>query len=665
MELKVLHLALTPLAGAPIRIVTALNAFTGIQARLINLNPRAYGTRTYPEDIDFSTQPDLARDLIESADLIHLHHWIDLAHNPFGVDLRGKRVIRQFHSHPAWIARHAGVDVEAVIADPLPQLVIAQFHERFYPRARPVPNLLNAADLQASAAAAVVAPPGAPLRVAYQPTVDTSALQQRWDTKGKPETLTWLQRIAANLPLEIDCAGDLPYSEALARKARADVVLDELVTGSYHLSSLEGLALGKPTFAYLDARMVAVLAALTGSSALPWINTHLTTVEGPLRDLHADPALRAEIGAAGRAWIERHWDSAKLIQHFVSAYRDVSAGRACLREPNEARYVAVNLPNVDWSVRSQLLEEMLNAGTQTAVANCHDAVPAAGETAERLLLPGPGAGSVVLQVGGKNFAAADHWFWPEFAAGWEKDTERVYAAFMRPDRDVVDVGAWVGATVMFAAAYGARRIVAIEPNPLSADRLEDLRQRNPELAAQLHIVREGVAATAGEIEFGTVDGALSDSSACSVNGRGMRIKVRPLAAIMAQFDDLNPVLIKIDIEGAEFLLAPEIEALARLTDCAVLLSLHPPFKPEGARFADLIGALEAFDLIDLNARPIAHGEVAARLQSSEPKPAWGTRFGNFFEVLLLPRAAAIPSTLPADGAAASVQRADAIETQTI
>lgn len=47
----VVHIAFSPLAGAPIRIVTALNAYTNMHARLINTNPAGYGKRTFPEDL--------------------------------------------------------------------------------------------------------------------------------------------------------------------------------------------------------------------------------------------------------------------------------------------------------------------------------------------------------------------------------------------------------------------------------------------------------------------------------------------------------------------------------------------------------------------------------------------------------------------------------------
>jgi FkbM family methyltransferase len=650
--MKIVHLALTPLAGAPIRLVRALRAHAGVDARLVNLNPTAYGSRRFDEDIDFQSEPVAARALIEAADIVHLHHWIDLAHNPFGVDLRGRVAIRHLHSQPHWVASHGGGGVAQVLSDPLPQLVVAQFHERFYPRARPVPNLLDGAQIDAARAQPLRT--DTRLTLCYQPTFDNSALAARWDTKGRPEAQAMLARLARELPIAVDAACDLPHAEALRRKAGADIVLDEMVTGSYHYAGLEGLALGRPTMGYLDARSVATLAALTGSSDLPWVNCHLNDAPTVLRELAADGGLREELGRAGRAWIERHWNESVLVEHYLAAYRDVLDGRKVLRERAPSIYLATRVPDLDWSRNGRILQQAASDALEAPAQRSADDAAAPIEVPERGCVE-DGAG-LQLRVGPHWFSVSPHWFWPEFIGGWERETEKVYAAFMRPDRDVVDVGAWIGPTAMFALAYGARRVVAIEPNPLSVARLRELAARNPAASGRLIIAAEGVGAQSAQIEFGSADGRLSDSSACSISGRGMRVPVRPLPQILAGIGDLDPALIKIDIEGAEFTIADQIADLSRYVDCAVLISLHPPMRSAGVDAEALLQALQAFDIIDLDAQPLSHAELELRVTSGESHPTWGTRFGNFFEVLLLPRVA-----MPADAAAPADAKQPALE----
>lgn len=84
----VVHLTYTPLAGAPIRIVNALNAFTNVKARLINLNPNAYNSRVFPEDLIWQQDKNIALSLISAADIIVCHHPMDLVNNKFGISLK-------------------------------------------------------------------------------------------------------------------------------------------------------------------------------------------------------------------------------------------------------------------------------------------------------------------------------------------------------------------------------------------------------------------------------------------------------------------------------------------------------------------------------------------------------------------------------------------------
>lgn len=359
--MKVVHLAMTPLAGAPIRLVQALNACTDVHARLVNLNPGAYGTRTFDEDLDFTRDRAQALELLHEADLVHCHHWMDLRANPFGVDLSHKVVLRQFHSEPGFVARHAGVDVQAIVDDPLPQVVIAQFHERFYPRARPVPNLINfdaidrtLQDLPAQAARRTPV-------VSFAPTSDVAAGADRWNTKGAPETRALLGRLGAAHDFVIDAFENLPHAESLRRKAAADVVIDELVTGSYHLSGLEALALGRPTLGYLDTRMVAVLAALTGSDALPWVNVHLGAMADILPDLLKDSALCREVGQTSAAWMREHWATARMVDHYVRVYEDVLDGRTMLRATRARLLQDQVLPDLQWLHLSRALYEQREA----------------------------------------------------------------------------------------------------------------------------------------------------------------------------------------------------------------------------------------------------------------------------------------------------------------
>ena len=96
------------------------------------------------------------------------------------------------------------------------------------------------------------------------PTWTIEKGQTRWDTKGYDETLKLLSYVTRKCPkIEPRIRYSVPHDECLTEKRRSDIAIDELVTGSFHISSLESLSQGIPTLAYLDQRSIYNLANLT------------------------------------------------------------------------------------------------------------------------------------------------------------------------------------------------------------------------------------------------------------------------------------------------------------------------------------------------------------------------------------------------------------------
>jgi hypothetical protein len=314
---KVVHFSKTPLAGAPIRLVKALQRYTNYDVHLVDLER----WDRYDHDVVHGDDPERTLELARTADIIHLHNYLDYQSREFDpVDFdslrqEGKALIRQFHSHPELVAEAMQMGVSDLLSSPIPSLVIAQFQERFYPNARVVPNIIPQ-DYKTYR-------PGTEPNshdIFFSPTSVLSAWDDRWNTKGTPETLELMKQVARKTGCTMKCMTNSRFQEAIAEKRRARLVIDDLITGSYHLSGLEGLSLGKPVFSFLDGRTQRVLGEIAGTETCPFVNLRLEDSYDVLVYLVEHPEEAVAIGEAGRKWIERYWSDHILVQHFVDVY---------------------------------------------------------------------------------------------------------------------------------------------------------------------------------------------------------------------------------------------------------------------------------------------------------------------------------------------------------
>ena len=354
MSLKVVSFSVTPLAGAPIRNARAIARHSDIETRHVDVE--RWGR--FEHDHVHIEAPEETVALAEAADIIHLYNYLDYDSGEFApVDFRelvrrGKCFVRHFESTPQVVAGHMGIEVKDVLQCPIPKLVIPHYPERFFPTARIVPNIFCDDPPQGH-------DDGEACDIIFTPSWMRSAWGWRWDTKGMPETVAMLSRVRERTGCRTKCVQGVPHNEALWAKRNSSIVIDELITGSYHLSALEGIWLEKATLAYLDDRTKAVLASLTGTADSPFISARLEDAEEVLVYL-ADHLEEAEqIGAEGGRWFRTHWSAEKMVRHFTEAYDQLLADptKVC-RQPELhcdtplTRFFAVTLPDAVYQARS-------------------------------------------------------------------------------------------------------------------------------------------------------------------------------------------------------------------------------------------------------------------------------------------------------------------------
>ena len=164
-------------------------------------------------------------------------------------------------------------------------------------------------------------------------------------------------------------------------------------------------------------------------------------------------------------------------------------------------------------------------------------------------------------------------FWDLVDAGrWEPATLEAIE-LLSAKGIMIDVGAWIGPTVL-AAAPLATRVIAYEPDPVAAAELRSNLERNE--LGNVEVREVALFDRDGELPLGpgmlnelglSVSSLVYGPASVSVRSRDARREVEA-----PEFADAT--LLKIDVEGAEYRLIRRIAPFLRKRQPNLLLSLH-------------------------------------------------------------------------------------------
>jgi glycosyltransferase involved in cell wall biosynthesis len=126
----------------------------------------------------------------------------------------------------------------------------------------------------------------------------------------------------ARLPVDLDVVEGLPHDAARERYARADIVVDQLNAGWHGVFALEAMALGKPVVSHLKPDVVERSAEGFGVR-VPIVPATRETLVEALRPLVEQPALRRELGARSRAYVEQVHDADRVADRLLAVYRSL------------------------------------------------------------------------------------------------------------------------------------------------------------------------------------------------------------------------------------------------------------------------------------------------------------------------------------------------------
>lgn len=207
-------------------------------------------------------------------------------------------------------------------------------------------------------------------------------------------------------------------------------------------------------------------------------------------------------------------------------------------------------------------------------------------------------------------------FWRKCTAGrWEPETFTVLGDHLSPDRDYLDIGAWIGPTVLYGARR-ARHVWCFEPDPVAFRHLA----WNIELNGLTNVSAFPVALSDGFglARMASFGGEAGDSMTSLLNAGGAGA-TEVLTIGWDRFEaaaDLSGVsLVKIDIEGAEFDVLPTLIPWLKAQRPALFLSTHAPFLAPDMRRERMKALAESLEFYgtwkDGHLRPAGPGEMVS------------------------------------------------------
>ncbi len=241
---------------------------------------------------------------------------------------------------------------------------------------------------------------------------------------------------------------------------------------------------------------------------------------------------------------------------------------------------------------------------------------------------------MLISVHGRTFhVREDEWtlYWQEVQRGeWEPETFALYDHFTDAQHSVLDLGAWIGPTVLYGCQK-ARAVYALEPDPVAFAKLAANVELNQPRLDNIHLFNSAIAATNGTLRLVAAREAGDSASTMLAHSAAHSWQVQ--AVRLDDFVQQNNIadcnFVKMDIEGGEYQVIPTMTQWLERIRPTLYLSLHPSqLYWSGLRALRVVRALRVNYVVNatqklLNALAFyrqcydAHGKPVSRAEISE------------------------------------------------
>ena len=293
--MKVCIYSNTPLAAAPWELYKALKKYTTIGVSYISGKNRYNDGRIFPYHLLWGVNNGAAKRALNESNVWHVHNYL----NPLLIQHKeDQKVLAQFHSLPRlgnWRELMAFADVNYTIDQPL------QLKEYGFAG---LPNIIDPDEYRPIRK-------GNKVRIAFAPSSKAPVGQLM--SKGYKEVTQILKIVALKRDVDIEWIEGQRYEENLKRKQKSDILIDDVVTGNWHRTSLEGLCFG--------------CVVINKNYDTPFVYADLGSLENTLISLIDNKANLRYLQEFSRLWVLQNWHPIEKIKHYVDAYEELVNAR--------------------------------------------------------------------------------------------------------------------------------------------------------------------------------------------------------------------------------------------------------------------------------------------------------------------------------------------------
>lgn len=190
-------------------------------------------------------------------------------------------------------------------------------------------------------------------------------------------------------------------------------------------------------------------------------------------------------------------------------------------------------------------------------------------------------------------------FWKRVAADtWEPQTFRVLREHLSPSETLLDIGAWIGPTALYGAHF-AGRVIALEPDPVATEELRGNLALNPAVDVRVEVIPASLATSDTSVTLfcggfhHNAESTLGDSmtsllpSSSASSQQEVEVEGICIETLEARCDMGRLGLVKMDIEGGEYVVLPSMGEFFRRHQSPLYISFHiPPLAQRDERIGE-------------------------------------------------------------------------------